>query len=167
MSSLVYLISSLPSLSFGQVPPITMEEFNRDAQNQLSVKHFNQLESVDLYSSAGSERTPGLKSIGEMLSDLKKDISEIRTANTQKRAPGLDRLPKAIVNANPLEREKLIMKWQWEELDNIEAGETFTFTEVMVYKLRLQILNRLNSFDKERGKQILASVVNPSKEKEV
>ncbi|TRX71963.1 DUF2764 family protein [Carboxylicivirga sp. M1479] len=166
MSNLVYLMCSLPSLKFGQVPPITIDEFSSEAKDQLSTKHFKQLEPVDIYQAADSEGKVGLKSIGAMLSDLQEDISEIRTAKAQKRAPNLTRLPQAVINANPLEREKLIMRWQWEELDNIQAGEVFTFTEVMVYKLRLQILSRLNSFSKERGSQVLASVVNPSKKKE-
>jgi len=166
MSNLVYLMCSLPSLRFGQEPPITMDEFTADAKSQLSAKHFKKLEPVDIFQKTDSEGNVGLKNIGTMLDDVKKDISEIRAAKTQKRTPGLQRLPQAIINANPLECEKLIMRWQWEELDTIQAGESFSFTEVMVYKLRLQILNRLNSFDKERGAQVLASVVNPVKEEE-
>jgi len=157
---------SLPSLKFGQVPPITIDEFTNDARDQLSAKHFKQLEPVDIYQSADSKGKVGLKSIGTMLGDLQEDISEIRTAKAQKRTPNLARLPQAVINANPLEREKLIMQWQWEELDTIQAGEAFTFKEVMVYKLKLQILNRLNSFNTERGSQVLASVVHPSKKKE-
>ncbi|MCT4648333.1 MAG: DUF2764 domain-containing protein [Carboxylicivirga sp.] len=166
MSNLVYLMSSLPSLKFGEAPPITMEEFTNDAKDQLSAKHFKQLEPLDIFQSADSEGKVGLKSIGTMLGELQEDITEIRTAKAQRRTPNLARLPLAVVNANPLEREKLIMRWQWEELDTIQAGKMFSLTDVMVYKLRLQILNRLNSFDKERGSQVLASVVNPPKKKE-
>ncbi len=166
MSNLVYLMCSLPSLKFGQVPPITIDEFTNDAKEQLSAKHFKQLELVDIYQAADLEGKVGLKSIGIMLGELQEDITEIRTAKAQKRTPNLDRLPQTVVNANPLEREKLIMRWQWEELNTIQAGEVFTLTEVMVYKLQLQILNRLNSFNKESGSKILASVVNPSKKEE-
>jgi len=166
MSNLVYLMCSLPSLKFGEVPPITMDEFTNDAKDQLSAKHFKLLEPVDIYQAADSDGKLGLKSIGTMLDELQDDITEIRSAKTQNRAPNLTRLPHAVINANPLEREKLIMQWQWQELDTIQAGEVFTFTEVMVYKLRLQILSRLHSFNQEHGSQVLASVVNPSKEKE-
>lgn len=166
MSNLVYLMCSLPALSFGQVPPITMDEFTGDARGQLSAKHFKKLEQVDIYQ-AGSEGEVGLKAIGNMLAEMQNDISELRQARAEKRAPALQYLPQAVMNANPLEREKLIMRWQWDELDTIQADEVFTLTEVLVYKLRLQILNRLNSFDKEKGSQVLASVVNPPKKKEV
>ncbi|WP_430815474.1 DUF2764 family protein [Carboxylicivirga sp. RSCT41] len=166
MSNLVYLMCSLPSLKFGQVPPITMEEFTDDAKSQLSAKHFKKLEPVDIYQATDSEGKVSLKSIAVMLDEMKEDMAELRAAKAQRRTPSLGRLPITVVHANPLEREKLIMRWQWEELDTIVAGESFTLTEVMVYKLRLQILNRLNSFDKERGSEVLASVVNPPKKKE-
>ena len=166
MSNLVYLMCSLPSLKFGQVPPITMEEFTEDAKSQLSAKHFKKLEPVDIYKSTDSEGKVSLKSIAVMLDEMKEDMAELRAAKAQRRTPSLERLPITVVHANPLEREKLIMRWQWEELDTIVAGESFSLTEVMVYKLRLQILNRLNSFDKDRGSEVLASVVNPPKKKE-
>jgi hypothetical protein len=55
------------------------------------------------------------------------------------------------------------MQWQWEELDSIVSGKAFTLTEIMVYKLKLQILWRLDSFNSDKGAQVLASVVDPSK----
>ncbi len=164
MSNLVYLMTSLPSLSFGQVPPISIDEFNHDAKSQLSAKHFKRLESVDIQLMDASKG--GLKNITSLLNDVQNDLTEIRDAKAQKRQPKLQHLPKTVITGNPLVREEQILQWQWDELDTIEAGKTFTFTEVMVYKLKLQIISRLHSFDKEKGAQVLASVVNPSKNKE-
>ena len=164
MSNMVYLMTSLPSLSFGQVPPISIDEFNRDAKSQLSASHFKKVESVDIQKMDATKG--GMKSITFLLNEIQHDLSEIRSAKAEKRQPKLERLPKRVITGNPLEREEQIMKWQWEELDTIEAGKTFTLTEVLVYKLKLQIISRLHSFDKEKGAQVLASVVNPSKNKE-
>lgn len=164
MSNLVYLMTSLPSLTFGQVPPISIDEFNRDAKSQLSARHFKRLESVDIQLINAAKG--GLKSVTSLLNDVQHDLTEIRDAKAQKRQPKFERFPKSVITGNPLVREKQIMQWQWEELDSIEAGKTFTFTEVLVYKLKLQIISRLHSFDEEKGAQVLASVVNPSKNKE-
>ncbi|HYQ57568.1 MAG TPA: DUF2764 family protein [Draconibacterium sp.] len=163
---MVYLMCSLPSLTFGQVPPISLAEFFDDAKKHLSSKHVKRLESVDLQNINASKARGGLKRAEAMFNEVQHDISEIRTARRQNRIPNISRLPKAINNGNPLEREKHIMKHLWEELDTVEAGKTFTLTEVLVYKLKLQILSRLNSFDTERGAQILESVVNPDIRKE-
>ncbi len=164
MSNVVYLMTSLPSLSFGQKPPISIDEFNRDAKSQLSARHFKVVESVDIQKMDTTKG--GLKNVTSFINDVQQDLSEIRKAKAQKRQPKLERLPKTVITGNPLVREEKIMQWQWEELDSIEAGKTFTLTEVLVYKLKLQIISRLHSFDKEKGAEVLASVVNPSKNKE-
>ncbi|MCY1723336.1 DUF2764 family protein [Prolixibacteraceae bacterium Z1-6] len=166
MSNLVYLMCSLPSLSFGQSPPISMEEFTSDAKSQLNRKSFAKLEAIDIQNMSLNSTKAELKKFSAMFTGLKEDISEIRHAKTQRRSPRISALPKTILAKNPFEREMDILKWQWEELDSIEAGKTFTLTEVLVYKLKLQILTRLDSFNTEKGSKILASVVNPAKKKE-
>ncbi len=164
MSNVVYLMTSLPSLSFGQVPPISMDEFYKDAQSQLSARHFKKLDLVDMQ--LLNAKKGGIKSAVALVNDVKHDLAEVRNARVQNRTAKTGRLPHSVLTGNPLQREENLMKWQWEELDTIEAGKTFTLTEVMVYKLKLQILWRLHSFDKKKGAKVLAAVVNPSKNKE-
>jgi len=161
---MVYLMTSLPSLTFGQKPPISMNEFNEDAKNQLSARHFKKLALVDM--ELLDVKKGGIKSVATLVKDVKHDLNEVRKAKLQNRQAKFGRLPEAVLSGNPLEREENILKWQWEELSTIEAGKTFTLTEVMVYKLKLQILLRLHSFDKNKGAKVLASVVNPSKNEE-
>ncbi len=158
-------MSSLPSLTFGHIPPISLSEFNNDAKNQLSAKHFKMLKTVDVLGNKGND-TLGLKSVNSMLESVNRDLSEVRKAKVQNRQPSLERLPVSVLSGNPLQREKQIMQYMWEELDSIESGKTFTMTEVMVYKLKLQILSRIHSFDIKRGAEVLASLVNPTKKKE-
>ncbi len=161
---MVYLVSSLPSLTFGQVPPISIDEFNNHSRSQLSERQFNILDSIDIRKTENQKN--GNQSVALLIEEVFHDISEIRSAKAQNRQPALIRVPNRVVSGNPLQREEQILKWQWEELDNIESGQTFTLTVILVYKLRLQILTRLNSFDKVKGAEVLASVVNPAKNKE-
>jgi hypothetical protein len=166
MSNMVYLMCSLPSLTFGQFPPITFDEFLQEAKKQLSERNFNKLEIVDMQKVSMDVVKGKLKAFISIFGDVKEDLSEIRKAKVEKRNPNLAKLPNTIAGKNPLEREKLIMEWQWEVLDSIEWGKAFSLSEVLVYKLKLQILCRLQSFNIERGSQVLASVVNPSKKEE-
>lgn len=166
MANVVYLISSLPALSFAQVPPIKLDEFTNDAQAQLSSKDFARLQSIDLRTIDAACEPNDLMDFHDMMADVRQDIIAIRKAKAQNQSPALMNLPQSLVGLNPLEREKQIMQWQWDRLSAIETGETFTFIEVMVYKLKLQILCRLHSFDVERGMQVLSSVVDPPKEEE-
>ena len=165
MSSMVYLLTSLPALTFAQVPPISLSEFYNDAAKQLSQKRYNQLSDIDIRSS-GKIVQRQFKSIENLLSGIAKDIAEMRLARNENRLPKTEFLSHEIMNANPLEREQEIMKRMWDELESIEVGKTFTFTEVVVYKLKLQVLIRLNSFNKKRGAEVLASVVNPNNNEE-
>lgn len=160
---MVYLMTSLPSLSLGQVPPITIDEFNDDAKRQLSARHFKALQSVDIQN---LNTEVGIKSISSFIKSIKEDLSEAREAKEQSRQVKIERMPNSVLLGNPLEREMNIMQWQWEELQDIEAGKTFTLTEVLVYKLKLQLVERLYSFDENKGAEVLASVVNPEKNME-
>jgi DNA-directed RNA polymerase specialized sigma subunit len=165
MSNVVYLISSLPSLTFGQLPPISLDNFHSEAKEQLSPKIYDKLQELDLNNKIDA-KIEKLKNFAEVIEQLKADVFEIRNAKNNDRSPAVATLPKTVLEQNPLEREKSIMKWQWEELNNINTGEIFTVTEVFVYKLKLQILHRLNSFNAEKGLEILESVVNPPKKKD-
>jgi hypothetical protein len=154
-------MTSLPALSFGQEPPISMDEFIKDAKSQLSARHYKKLEGVDIHNLQAKVGVK--KNITNFIKDVKNDLIEARSAKSQNRQASFLRVPKRVLVGNPLQREENLLKWQWEELDTIEAGKTFTLTEVVVYKLKLQLLLRLNSFDKNKGAEVLASVVNPSK----
>lgn len=48
MSNVVYLISSLPSLTFGQLPPISLDNFHSEAKEQLTPKIYTKLLELNL-----------------------------------------------------------------------------------------------------------------------
>lgn len=164
MSNMVYLLCSLPSLNFRQVPPISFDDFCNDSQKQLSKKHFRMLETVDL-KEMDSDEEGKLKHFTDLYADLIGDLTEMRNAKAEKRPPRLAYLPQSVTELNPLEREKQIMRWQWERLDDIEVGNTFTLVNLFVYKLKLQILHRLHSLEPDRGRQVFESVINDAKKK--
>lgn len=161
MPSMVYLICSLPSLSFGQAPPLSHDEFTDEARSQLSAKQLGKLNKITIQGITDQKAKGSLAKLANMLGEVQQDETEIRNARRKNHQPNINSLPKAILTDNPLEREKRIMQWQWEELDTIEAGKTFTLTEVLVYKLKLQILIRMQSFNADKGAAVMASIVNP------
>lgn len=161
MLNAVYLMCSLPSLSFGKAPSISLDEFNDMARTQLTTNEMLVLQSIDIRN-VTSEAKGDIQHIASMVDDLGHDLAEIRKAISQNRTPRLMVLPPKIIALNPLEREQQIMQWQWDKLDILESGKTFTFTQVVIYKLKLQILCRLNSFNETMGAEVLASVVSPS-----
>tara|TARA_R110001583_G_scaffold8896_1_gene41933 strand:- start:18327 stop:18764 length:438 start_codon:yes stop_codon:yes gene_type:complete len=141
-----------------------MDEFLQDARKQLSQRSFKKLETVDIQNIITGRGE--LKGFMTLFESFHGDLSKIRKAKVQNLNPNLTTLPKHILGKNPLEREQLIMQWQWEELSSFETGKTFTPTEVFIYKLKLQILCRLQSFNVNRGSQVLQAIVNPINKKE-
>lgn len=156
---MTYLLCSLPTLSFAHHPPISMDDFLSDAKAQLGSGRFQKLESLDFREVDTFNKD--LKEFEDIMFQYREDVKEIRKAKAEKRIPNLMVLPNEVVSKDPLECEKAIMKWQWDELSSLEAGEHFTFTELLVYKLKLQILSRLESFQVEKGRQVLQTIVNP------
>lgn len=165
MSNVVYLISSLPVLTFGQSPPISLDTFHCEAEEQLSSKNYKILRALDLKNFDVAEHGK-LKGFAVLIEHQKVDLLEIRNAEENERSPEIITLSKSLLKKNPLEREKSILKWQWDQLTNIDSVESFTFTEVLVYKLKLQILHRLNSFSEEKGMKILKSIIEPPQKTE-
>lgn len=163
----VYLTCSLPTLYYNQIAPITLAEFYEEAGAQLSEKNFEKLKSMDLQDVNGRNVQARMNSFWDLERGLKADLAEVRKARKDGQRPNVHTLPKSFADKNPLEREKVLLKIQWDALGDLEFGETFSFTGVLVYKLKLQILERLASFDVKKGRQVLASIVNPAKEKEI
>lgn len=162
MISEVYLLSSLPSLSFGNKPPITLEEFEHTAKMELPEKDIAVLDEVSIRldeCGAGSVLSTKVCSI---LRELQEDISMIRRSKNENQDPKTNLLPGSVLVENPLNSEIIAMKWLWEQIEEIESGRTFTMHEVVAYKLKLQILQRLYSFNKEKGKAILDSLLEAS-----
>ncbi len=161
MLSAVYLISSLPTLSFGEKPPISMDEFMHDVSLQLSKKKAAKVEQINIQHLDKNSISRKLNSMIAFQNDMQYDLEVIRKAERANSTPNIKSLSKTIVDSNPLEREELLMKLLWDALSSIEFVESFTLTEIMIYKLKLQILERLHSFDADKGKAVFDSVVNP------
>lgn len=165
MSNLVYLITSLPSLSFGHKAPVSTKGFMQDAKYQLSESEYNKLKALDIQRLNEAEDPGNLKRVMVLFEELEADKLEIRRAKRQSRTPNIFTIPVRAIEKNPLELEQYLMKTLWEELDSIDSMEQFTLTEVFVYKLKLQILERLDSFNTEKGIEIFDKVVYPVQEK--
>ena len=163
MLSAVYLISSLPTLYFGKKPPISMDEFMHDVSVQLSKKNMAKVEKINIQSLSEYADNNKLNSIVTLQGDIKHDVELFRQAKKDNNATKPESSLKTILDSNPLEREKLVLKLQWDELSSIEFGESFTLTEIMIYKLKLQILERLYSFNAEKGQPVYESAMNIEK----
>lgn len=57
----------------------------------------------------------------------------------------------ATAAATPLDAEGVLFKGRWSRLDEMELGHYFDLSRLMVYHLKLQLLEKWKGFDPEKG----------------
>ena len=65
----------------------------------------------------------------------------------------------AFGQGSPLDGEEILNRARWSYLDELEAGHHFDVEKLVAYYLKLQILERKSSFDKDAGSEKLESVL--------
>jgi hypothetical protein len=85
---------------------------------------------------------------------------ELKTANL-----GTSGVPSAQVIAReafsqdtPLQAEDTLNRGRWSYLDELESGHYFDIDKILIYALRLQILERKALFDEQKGRQMFDTV---------
>lgn len=161
-----YLISSLPMLHFGMKPPFSFEKFISICSKFIpeeDAEILNSIPKIQLSLYAG--RQPSLRLWQGFEVALRNELVKIRS--THKRIDPLEfmrqtnytdfSLVHIAMNAhrNPsiLEGEKILDQQRWHFLDGLSFGHYFDLDILIVYALKLLILERwekINTADKTK-----------------
>lgn len=173
---LEYLMSSLPNLSFQDTQearlrvssilqkyadPSAAEKtlidiFDAEAGKFLTPQAALLLRQIDLnnihHTSFRQSRNGVLSAFANYAFSLKDTIRQVRAArrkdagqtSAQKQA-----LP--ITPGTPLEEEIRLLKLQWDKLEELSIGHYADWSALVIYKLKLMILLRWWSFDRNKG----------------
>lgn len=156
MDKYYYLISSLPLLKFAKEPYITQKDFIAEAEKWLSQRDFIILSRVDINNFLeDKEDIPLLKKWKELEYYLRNELALFRRAkkkNIEYRLRG-DLTQIIQEGINPLEIERKLLLLRWNFLEEQEIEHFFDLGFLIIYCLKLQILQRLVSFNKEKGKE--------------
>ncbi|MDB4349634.1 DUF2764 domain-containing protein [Omnitrophica bacterium] len=151
-----YLVASLPYLRFEGAPPIMGEEFLSECGKWLDPENLGKLASIDINDFA--IRRGDDEVIREWKSfdlTLREELAKIRQTW---REGGRERIPiffkDVFEERTPLLMEKRIQKKRWDFLEEKEFGYHFDANVLSLYFLKLQILERLAAFEKEKGKGV-------------
>ncbi|MCI0494100.1 DUF2764 family protein [candidate division KSB1 bacterium] len=153
MDKYYYLIAELPTLFLGKEPNITVQKFLEEAQNWMDAKDYQALSQVDM------NDFDAMKKINQVYDDYKLFENKIRTdialwREAQKRDQEYkpSSFPvSAIKEGNPLEVELRLMEMRWQFIDELEREHHFDLGYLILYYLKLQILQRFFIFNKEQG----------------
>ena len=156
MASYYYLIASLPELRVDGDMPITYSEFLSCCHSNVSEKDYQILKNLTLSSTEG----PLVNEWAQFYGMLKKELNYQRSMNLGKSystAYDKDGLISQVVASalsakNPLEAEKLLLEYEFENLDSLVGLHMFDDYVLFGYAIKLKLLERLNCFEQTKGK---------------
>jgi len=156
MAYYTYLVASLPMLNFGSKPPLGLKEFLARCAELLGDKDYRLIRNaVSTQGFALDGRlTPALLRWKAFDLALRNELAKARAARRKTDASRFLRggqasaiqamhlAQTALRQPNILEAEKYLDGARWHELDEIASGHYFDLEFLLVYALKLVILER-------------------------
>ena len=157
MASYYYLISSLPDLRTDGDMPFSYKEFLGMCQSNVSESKYEFLSNLTLSSDEG----PLLKDWAVFYNNLMSERNAQRSANLGRaylKSYDKDSVLSQVVGTvlaakNPLEAEKILLDYEFENLDSLVGLHTFDDVYLFGYAVKLKLLERQNCFIQEKGKK--------------
>ena len=168
-----YVITSLPYLSLSEELPISKKDFLANCEKYLKKTDFDILESVSLFDIAEQDEAP--------LAIIRRFFRwerGVRNALVRLRAESLGIEPEEFVRGeivdhfqallaegafnadSPLMAEDILNKARWRYLDELEFGHYFDIEILVIFFIKLQILERISLLNAVKGQEILKAVVS-------
>ncbi len=159
-----YLISSLPMLKSDGDMPFSYEQFLSVCHDSLGEDKYRMLAELSLSSSEGPLVSEWAKFYGALTDELtyQRNIRLGRKAKApEQREEAVSKLvSSAMNNKNPLEAEEMLLALEFERLDELIGTHYFDDYALIGYALKLKLLERKKSFDKERGKNEFYRIID-------
>ncbi|MEW6008259.1 MAG: DUF2764 family protein [Candidatus Omnitrophota bacterium] len=162
-----YLISSLPSLQFGTKPPFSFKEFIIYCQRFIPDADIQILKKLSISGDYSTIVQATLKKWQDFDSTLRNELVKNR-AQRMHIDPGRylrkDRFPEAFItniaitalrSSSILEAEKILDLARWQALDDFCFGHYFDLDFLIIYCLKLLILERWERINISDKKQVL------------
>ncbi|MBP7088199.1 MAG: DUF2764 family protein [Candidatus Omnitrophica bacterium] len=152
MDKYYYFASQLPLLIFGKKVHIDRGYFLEEAEKWLSEKDLKVLLEANInYLEVEKVTNKYLKEYLEFERSLRKELAEVRSSVAASGVKNLAILKLWDWNQTPLEIEKNLLFLRWQFIEGKEEGHYFDIEFLIYYFLKLQILEMLFAFDKEKG----------------
>ena len=155
MASYYYLISSLPDVKTDGEMPFTYDEFLGMCQSNVSESKPECLRKLTL----SSEEGPLMKEWAAFYKNLMSELNYQRSMNLGR--PYLTSYEKdsviaqvagaALAAKNPLEAEKILLDFEFENLDSLVGLHTFDDVYLFGYAIQLKLLERQSCFVQSKG----------------
>ena len=171
MNQYYYTVASLPMLFYDQDLPISREEFMERCGIELADEDMDLIKKTSIQDLDTTDPTcPVLEAWRAWEKALRNELVKLRAqakgwdAEESLRETedifGVQQVAReAFAQDSPLQGEDVLNRARWSFLDDIERGHHFDTEKLAVYSLKLQLLERKASFDREEGSQAFENVV--------
>ena len=152
-------------LFFGESLPISREDFLGLCREQLSKQDFLQLQAARIDSQDTAQADcPVIRQWRKWEVSLRNELAKLRGQEKNKDPePYLieseevlghfDLAKEAVSNTSPYEAETILYEARWNYLEDLGTNRFFTLESLIIYYLKLQILEKLALFDREKGSE--------------
>lgn len=166
-----YTLATLPFLSFEDEAPFSHKELYEMCWNTVSAEDMEILESADIEPPHSFWSEDSATPACEALERWYKWETALRNELVSYRASRLgwetdkylregdvvtgvfDVARNAASQDSPLHAEELLNRARWNFLEELETGHFFEMTNLIVFSLKLQLLERKDLFTRERGEE--------------
>ncbi len=164
-NSYEYLITSLPFLQLNVSPKINLVELNRLVSENVSDSVYKKFQKADFWMQDFCPTSTAV-AVRDFRKNLIIEIAEIRRAKFNNRAIVTAILSNDFISMNPMEAELEINKTLWDKMNELIFEHNFDFSEILIYKFKLQLLERQFSFVADKGMDKVKALILSSKNKE-
>lgn len=157
MAAYYYLVSSLPELRSDGEMPLSYQEFLDLCESSVSVDKYKLLKDLTLSSSDG----PLVKEWNRVYGALTKELNYQRSMKMGKSYPNPDNkdfmttqvVSSALAAKDPLEAEKIMLDYEFQQLDELVGLHMFDDYVLFGYAVKLKLLERQGCFDHTKGQK--------------
>jgi len=148
-----YLIAQLPMLFFDREPSIGTAQFLAEAEKWLSPLEYALLARVDAAQTEIRAGDPAsLRRFKQFEHRLRSELALWRRTRGTEQEHRPAGIPLAwLREGTPLDVEVRLLRYRWDFLDEEEREHNFDLELLVLYHLKLQLLERLRRFDAEAG----------------
>ncbi len=160
MDKYYYVVAQLPLLVADKEPSISSKDFLEEAEKWLSSKDYAILSQVRYNSTKiGITKPKLLKEYVEQEFQFRTELAAWRKAQKE----GVEYKPESfpvslIKDGNPLEIEKALIKRRWDLIAQVEPDHHFDLEFLILYFFKLQLLEKLSLYNKEKGLEIFQKI---------
>jgi len=161
MDRFYYIISQLPMLFFEKESFMTIDIFLMEAKKWLSNRDYRVLSRILIDDTSVEKKDSHLwQEYKKFELRFRTDLALWRQSVHEGREIKMTGFPVSNVkDGNPLEVEKRLLAHRWHFLEEMEKEHHFDFGFLIIYFLKLQILQRLSLFNKEKGVEVFKDII--------